>query len=194
MSTSPDDLVSVSPPLMTTFVVPTVLARQVADFLGSLGMTVGKHPAVPDEGTFLAVPSPEIVAALADVTGRYRVEYDDTTFGRRPRVVDTEATVDLNAGAPVAWRLATQVPDVPAWVPVEITDPDRLSVWEWHYPEDQPGQPVATCLACGHASRVHHSYAYRAPLSAIAKSDVEVIMCSDPDCACRARWATPTPV
>lgn len=182
MSTSPDDHNAVSPPLMTTFVVPTYMARPVAEFLTQHGLTLGKHPAVPDEHTWLAVPTEEMVKALSDVSGRYRVTYEehDDLFGRAPRVVDTQAVVEPS-DAP--WMPVSQHPGLRP-----LANP--LALPTYHTTVD--GHP--RCTRCEHEHGAHTGYAYGPPLSNFAVADVIVVICDSKGCPCMTRIATPTPV
>lgn len=92
MSTSPDDQTGPADSRIVRLTVPAVLLRDLHTFFDQRYCLLAPHPTI--EGEYVAVPKQEMLDALANPT-RYRVEYDATEFGSRPRLVDLEATVDL---------------------------------------------------------------------------------------------------
>lgn len=182
MSTSPDDVSSVT----TTFVIPTVYARRVAESLRDLGLVLGPMPDPPDDPRLgpvhIAIPDHEVVSLLAALSERYTVTRDDDTFGTRVTVEDV--TVVRDPAAPWLPRLDLmdeRFADL-TWPPV--ADPDALA--------DSLGAKVDyrdVCLRCEHDQSEHVAAPYESPDGTQQRL---VVICTvaapdDPPCSCLTR-------
>lgn len=174
MSTSPDD----RSPVTTTFVIPTVYARRVAESLRDLGLVLAPFPSPPDDdrlGTVhIAVPDREVVALLAAMSERYVVNPGDRdVFGAR-------VTVEEPHAAP--------------WLPRFDLMPEEMADLTWPGVLDPDGLALAMgsgddCATCAHPQRLHVAGPYESPDSTQQRL---VVICrasgpDDPPCECLTR-------